>query len=74
MKTLQSIARSINSELASRSRMKIGAVIRHPDGRLVKVIEGCYLDATYGRVSNWWSWREVLECGGLGKIESGYGW
>lgn len=74
MRTLQSIARSINSELASRSSMKIGAIIRHPDGRRVKVIDGYYLDPTYGRVSNWWSWREVLKRGGLGKIESGYGW
>lgn len=68
------IARGINQELAAASSMKIGAVIVHPDGYKVKVISGCYLDPTYGRVSNWWTWSRVNEDGTLGSTESGYGW
>jgi hypothetical protein len=51
--------------------MKIGKVIRHPDGRRVKIISG-QVWGTYG-FSNWWEWREVKK-GKLGKIEGGYGW
>jgi len=72
--SLHYIAQSINRELASQSKMKVGAVINHPDGRTVKIIDGCFLDAIYGRVSNWWSWKEVKKDGTLGKKEEGYGW
>lgn len=71
---LQFLANNINNDLAAKSLMKIGATIKHPDGRKVKIISGYFLDPTYGRVSNWWSWREVKKNGKLGKIENGYGW
>lgn len=54
--------------------MKVGKKIKHPDGRTVKVIEGRFLDPIYGRVSNFWTWREVKKGGRLGKKECGYGW
>ncbi len=54
--------------------MKVDEIVLHPDGRSVKIIDGCYLDPIYHRVSNWWTWREVLVDGTLGKEESGYGW
>lgn len=54
--------------------MEVGARIQHPDGYLVEVVSGRYLDPTYGTVSNWWTWRRVLEDGHLGVEESGYGW
>lgn len=74
MHPLARIAAELNAESAAKSSMKIGATIKHPDGRMVKVIDGCYLDPTYGRVSNWWTWRPVLANGRLGREESGYGW
>jgi len=70
--TLEQIALAINESLAAQSSMVIGKVIKHPDGRKVKVISGQYLSG--GRVSNFWEWREVKANGRLGKIESGYGW
>lgn len=54
--------------------MAIGKILKHPDGRTVKVKSGCFHDLKYGRVSNWWVWNEVLEDGVLGPDESGYGW
>ena len=74
MHPLQAIARSINVELAAQSSMHIGRVINHPDGYKVKILSGCYLDSTYGRVSNWWTWARVLKGGKLGRKVSGYGW
>ena len=71
---LASIARDINQSLAAESTMAVGKTVRHPDGRRVKIISGCFLDPVYGRVSNWWTWRPLLKRGGLGKKESGYGW
>lgn len=71
---LMTIARRGNGELARRSSMKIGKIIRHPKGYRVKVIDGCFLDPVYGRVSNWWTWRKVLPGGKLGRPVSGYGW
>lgn len=71
---LDRIAREINLELASKSSMEVGKTIRHPDGRMVKIINGCFLDSVYGRVSNFWTWRPVLKNNKLGKEESGYGW
>lgn len=54
--------------------MRVGATIKHPDGRLVKIKSGYFLDPVYGRVSNFWTWNEVKPDGSLGKHESGYGW
>jgi hypothetical protein len=71
---LHQIAQDINREIASKSQMKIGKIMTHPSGRKVKIIDGTFLDSTYGRVSNWWTWREVKKNGKLGKEESGYGW
>lgn len=72
--SLYDLARGINQGLAAQSSMRIGKVITHPDGYKVKVVEGCFLDPVYGRVSNYWTWRRVLKGGKLGKPESGYGW
>ncbi len=72
--SLYAIAREINQELAKGSSMAVGKTLKHPDGRTVKIKSGCFLDPTYGRVSNFWSWNEVLPDGSLGPEESGYGW
>lgn len=72
---LARIAQEMNAELAGRSSMRIGTIIPDRAGtRMVKVASGQYLDPTYGRVSNWWTWNEVLPDGSLGPAESGYGW
>lgn len=74
-RVLSNIAKSINQDLASKSKMKIGEIIDHPDGYKVYVISGQYLDSTYGRVSNHWSWKRVNPDGSLSEeVESGYGW
>lgn len=39
----------------------------------VYIESGCYLDSTFGRVSNYWTWRRVLEDGSLSESQSGYG-
>ncbi len=73
---LGQIACNINQSLRSYfcPTMEIGAIVDHPDGYKVKIIDGCYLDPTYGRVSNWWTWKQVKQDGSLGKKASGYGW
>lgn len=73
-KGLTSIVRTINEDLANRSSMSVGKKLKHPDGRCVKITSGCFLDPVFGRVSNFWTWREVKRNGKLGKPESGYGW
>lgn len=70
--SLYDVVRQLNEEMASQSSMEIGKVIKHPDGRMVKVIDGAYL--RNGRVSNSWTWREVKADGKLGPKEHGYGW
>ena len=73
MDRLAQIAHDLTDKYFPRS-MKIGKTLQHPDGRTVKIKSGCFRDATYGRISNWWTWNEVLKDGTLGKDESGYGW
>lgn len=55
--------------------LEVGMVTKHPDGRTVKILSGHFLDPVYGRLSNFWNWREVLPDGTLSEtLESGYGW
>jgi len=72
--SIDSIVKKIMNELVSHSAMEIGKVVKHPDGREVKIKSGTYLDSTYGRVTNWWTWNEVFKDGSFGPDESGYGW
>lgn len=72
--SLEQIAKEIKQELVKESSMAVGKVLRHPDGRTVKIKSGCFLDPAYARVSNFWTWNEVLSDGSLGPTESGYGW
>lgn len=54
---------------------KRGDVVRHPNGRDIRIDDGCYLDPTYGRVSNFWYWT-FLDAEGKPTLEKGhgYGW
>ena len=71
---IQAAVNTMLEDLAKQSNMKIGEVVKHPDGRNVKVVEGHYLDPVFKRVTNFWYWREVLPNGELGSKECGYGW
>lgn len=71
---LARLARGMNEELAGQSAMVIGETIRHPDGYMVKVLDGRYLDPIYGCVSNWWTWQRINDDGSPGEIARGYGW
>lgn len=73
-RALSEVVASMNESSAAKSAMKIGEVITHPDGYQVKVLSGQYLDSTYRRVTNFWTWARVNEDGSLGEEESGYGW
>lgn len=55
-----------------KCEMRVGKVMKHPDGRTVKIIDGRYW-GEFG-LSNFWYWREVKADGELGEKESGYGW
>jgi len=52
---------------------KVGDIVKHPDGRKVKIVDGQYW-GTHG-LSNFWYWRAVKRNGKLAKkLEHGYGW
>lgn len=72
--SLAEAARAINQSLARKSKMEVGAIIMHPDGYLVKIKSGYFLDPIYGRVSNHWHWNKVNADGSLGEAGHGYGW
>lgn len=63
------------------SSPKIGTVVKHTGWGFendsnypcdVLIVDGEYF--VEGRISNFWSWRRVLEDGQLGDIERGYGY
>jgi len=54
------------------SSMKVGDIVKHPDGRYVQIVDGHLW--TEGGFSNFWYWREVKRDGTLGRLEHGYGW
>jgi hypothetical protein len=62
----------LTEEVMGGSPFEIGDTVRHPDGRMVQIMNGQYW-GTHG-VSNFWYWREVRHDGSLGPEECGYGW
>lgn len=71
------LAREINEDARNPS-LVIGAIVTHPDGRRVKIVDGQYYGGPpgpFGGVSNFWYWREVQPDGSLSDTkEHGYGW
>ena len=60
-------------ESVCKTSLKVGATVKHPDGRTVRIIDGRFW-GEHG-VSNFWFWREVKPDGSLSrKKECGYGW
>lgn len=65
----------IKSHAGSAFHWRVGTRVEHPRDGLVEITSGYYLDPTYGRVSNFWTWRKVREDGTLGSHHyHGYGW
>lgn len=65
--------KSMTEEVLGGPPFKAGDVVLHPEGYKVQIMGGQYW-GEHG-LSNWWSWRRVLEDGKLSdKVESGYGW
>lgn len=56
------------------TELSIGKVVVHPEHGKVVITSGCYWDPTYGRLSNWWSWKKVLAKRIGKRTYSGYGW
>lgn len=74
MHPLERVAQNVMAEVyPEEQRLRVGLVTKHPDGRTVRIMSGCFLDPVYNRMSNWWTWREV-KGEELGPEESGYGW
>ena len=70
-----SLGQEIMEEVISddgKRPLRIWDVVRHPDGRTVKILRGQWW-GTYG-LSNFWYWSEVMADGTLGPEENGYGW
>lgn len=69
---IQSWVKDLTESVMGGSPFAVGDVVKHPDGRTVKITGGRYW-GTYG-LSNFWDWREVLPKNKLGEEECGYGW
>lgn len=69
---LKALANEMIEELKKEQRFDIGDLMRHEDGRKVRVVAGQYW-GTYG-LSNHWTFREILQDGDLGPEEHGYGY
>ena len=78
---LTTIARDLTTKHFGNSLKVNGYFLYSPQGkanecqgRPIKVTDGQFLDPTYGRLSNHWTWQYVKPDGSLGKHEaSGYG-
>jgi hypothetical protein len=70
--SVQPWVKKLTEDVLGKSQMAVGKVMRHPDGRTVKIVDGQFW-GEHG-VSNFWYWREVKKNGKLGKLEHGYGW
>lgn len=65
--------KQLTEEAIGGSTLKVGDIVRHPDGRRVKIVDGQYW-GEHG-LSNFWYWQEVKDDESLSeKKESGYGW
>lgn len=74
---LQKLVAELNSSesFLGGPSLKVGSVYRYPpDGRLLRVTSGSYLD-DYGRVSNHWYWEYLSDdLQPTGETDYGYGW
>lgn len=67
--SLYDVARRITDEIIPPVELYKGGRFVHPKDGEIQIISGEYRDATYGRISNFWTWRVVA----TGKTRSGYG-
>ena len=68
---LSNVARDLTEKYFGNS-LEIGKYFIYK-GKPIKITHGYFLDPTYHRLSNHWTWREVLPNGSLGKKGEGYG-
>ncbi len=54
--------------------LAVGKTVEHPDHGTVQILSGCFWDPTYARLSNWWTWAELVDGQPTGPQHSGYGW
>lgn len=66
---LRAIARMVTDSVIEPVTLRSGDYHVHPEDGVVKIVGGTYRDATYGRISNWWTWEVVA----TGERKSGYG-
>jgi len=65
--------KQMTEEVLGGAPFKVGDIVKHPDGRMVKITSGQYW-GEHG-LSNFWSWRPVNHEGEfIGATEHGYGW
>ena len=75
MSIRETVARLVRENAGGSYYWKKGDIVTHPKGYKVRIDNGCYLDPTYGRVSNFWYWTPCDNKGNpVGKQEHGYGW
>lgn len=65
--------KSMTENVLGGPPFSVGDVVKHPSGRMVKILSGQYW-GEHG-LSNFWYWREVNHEGEeIGPQEHGYGW
>lgn len=69
MSDLYRIAREITDEILPPVTLRIGQRYIHPEDGIIQITSGCYRDATYGRISNFWHWKVEA----TGETHHGYG-
>ena len=58
-----------------KTELAVGKIVEHPRNGKVLITSGCFWDPTYGRLSNFWTWRKVGAAGKpRGRTYKGYGW
>jgi hypothetical protein len=66
---LYRFAQQITDELLPPVRLIPGRRYLHPEDGEIEITSGCYRDARYGRISNFWHWTVVA----TGEDHYGYG-
>jgi len=70
---MSEFGRAITESVLGQTKMAIGKRLKHPDGYMVKIVDGQWW-GSHG-LSNFWYWRRIKKDGSLSRRkESGYGW
>lgn len=69
MDPLDRIAREVTDSILPPITLVVGGRYLHPEDGVIEVTGGCYRDAVYGRISNFWHWTVIA----TGEHHHGYG-